>query len=112
MKHGILTTALLLLLAASAGAQEIGCKLFQSHDMGIAFPNRTELSSAIPQSAFQPFRTNIGCLSFLERITSCEYDLVASNCVLQVGLDTARCGVTTRLKLFNREIYLTFSYID
>jgi hypothetical protein len=112
MKYGILTV-FLLMVAVSAGAQEVGGKLFDPDEMRIVVPYQTQTSFSVRQPSFKPSNIGSPCLRFLERISSCEYDLIpAPRCTLQLALDPERQGVTTRLKLFNRPIYLTFFFSD
>lgn len=111
MKHGILTV-FLLLFAAAAAAQEADGGLYDPHDIRIVLPYQTEQTISFHQPGFKPFSANSKCLRFIESIISCEYDLIPSNCTLQLGVNPEKSTVTTRLKLFNRQIFLTFSVSD
>lgn len=108
MKY-VVSTILILMLLTAAGANASEDFILYSNDMNIFSPNETEFQMVFTQSSFKPFETNANTPNFLEYFGIIEYGLENGPCSLQLGWWQDKPSVVTRVQLFDKPIYLTFT---
>ncbi len=111
MKIFVLAALLLMIFFIGvAGAQETQSFRLNPYQVNLFSPEETGSQFQFTEPSFISFKTQLTCFKFLEYLTFSEFQFEKTKCTLQLGLTHQKPGIITRLKLFNKPIYLTFTF--
>lgn len=110
MKYGVLAIFItMMLFATTIWAEDLEWPRLNSNDMAADLLEGTSSQSEFTPISFKSFNTDLGYLKFLKLFSNFEYGIEKKACFPGQEKHLQRQALVTRLQLFNKPIYLTFS---
>lgn len=112
MKHVVLSILAAMMLSATTWAAESEGLRQQPNDMAAYLLEGTISQPKFSRPPLKSFQTDNRYLKFLECFSKLEYGIERGTCFPGHGVPPQKQAIVTRFQLFNKPIYLTFSFSE